>query len=308
MRRRLWWHMCVPESRSAEDHGIHPLNLDRASDTSLPLNLDDSDLCSDMQSLPSSKQKWTEMTFALIKAEMTQMFQKITHTVSGSQETASAIESKHKLVQNHINHLETTYLKHCDENVPMQRVTVLSTRLVTAKMKFMIQQQLHQVSSGGEKQIYSEELLDAACNILEMHLMMQSDELIQGFSWYFRTFTQYHSLTYVLRHLCVIPTGPRVTRAWRLVECSFQTVDYSDIPYASGSKWTILRLLRGKAAQAQQTRREDSLIQDSCGAKNPLADMNSSISTSDLIMDTVIDPWYGSGSDLTDWDFWTWGS
>jgi hypothetical protein len=230
------------------------------------------------------------MTFALIKAEMSQKFHQIGQMPRGANDIAAIIESRRKIIEDYTNHVEDSYLKYCDENIPIQRVTVISARLVIEKMKFLVQQQAHQHSVAEQRPIYTAELLTIACSILEMSLTLQSDDLLMGFSWYCRTFTQYHLLTYVLGHLCAMPDGPDVERAWNVVESSFRIIDNSDIPHESGSKWTILRLLKGKAILVRQSNIEiNSLSLDSMEIPQDI--LNGSCSVSDSAVHDIVGPW-----------------
>jgi hypothetical protein len=55
MRRRLWWQICILDSRASEDHGCDPTITEQSFDTQMPLNVDDIDLCPSMASFPEPK-------------------------------------------------------------------------------------------------------------------------------------------------------------------------------------------------------------------------------------------------------------
>ena len=77
MRRRLWWQICILDARASEDHGCDPTINDQLFDTKMPLNVNDEDLVPEMPELPESKIGCTEMTFGLIRFEITSTLKKI---------------------------------------------------------------------------------------------------------------------------------------------------------------------------------------------------------------------------------------
>jgi Fungal specific transcription factor domain len=62
IRRRLWWHTIMLDSRMGEDLSFDPRIYDMMADTKLPRNLNDSDLTLDMTELPESRVGCTDMT------------------------------------------------------------------------------------------------------------------------------------------------------------------------------------------------------------------------------------------------------
>jgi hypothetical protein len=62
IRRRLWWHTIMLDTRVFEDRSFDPRIYDIMGDTKLPRNLNDSDLTMDMKELPESKVGCTDMT------------------------------------------------------------------------------------------------------------------------------------------------------------------------------------------------------------------------------------------------------
>ncbi|KAF5855180.1 hypothetical protein ETB97_009757 [Aspergillus alliaceus] len=289
MRRRLWWSLYVLEARSPENHGIVLDALDHLSDACLPLNANDSDLAPDMQTLPCPRVGWTEMSFTILKAEISQIFRKIS-------EPALTSVSGQNIFEYHAYRLEESYLKCCDDNIPVQRVTALATRTIIAKMQFIMKRRSCCRGSGLR---YTEELLNEACNILEISLSIYSDDLMKGFYWYAKTYTQYNVLTYVLGHLCALPQGPSINRAWKAVDESFQLVDSSDIPHEFGSKWTILRLLRGKALQLRQPARGTDFLPLDSTSNLP----GDSLEDPTISRDAILEPWaLDSCTDILDWN------
>jgi hypothetical protein len=135
MQRRLWWYMFAIDRRAAEDHGIALSNSNGSSDTRSQLNLDNSELTPNMQELPVEKAKWTEMTFALTMIETGQGPQRLYQTLAASFNTAPSESSRDKILNGLLTRLDE-YVRHCDPNIPIQKVTLLCARLMVAQLDF----------------------------------------------------------------------------------------------------------------------------------------------------------------------------
>lgn len=73
LRRRLWWQIVILDSRASDHQGFGPISYHAASDTRLPLNVDDADLWPDMKDPPAPRPEDapTDMTFLLVRCEAT---------------------------------------------------------------------------------------------------------------------------------------------------------------------------------------------------------------------------------------------
>ena len=257
MRRRLWWHLWAKDIRASEDHGITVSSHDFSGEIDFPLNVDDNELDPAMSELPPSKSKWAEMTYPLIVMKANHALQELSSTSNESNEP-----TRREAVRRLTAHIEE-YSRNCNPNIPIQRATMLFTRIILRKLDFVSHQQLmnqSQSQTGSKpedrKALATEEHLVSACEILESNLQIRSDDLLRGFRWAFEAYPQYHLLLYVLWHLCVKPSGPNVGRAWYAVEASFgrgSTNAERDTITVTGPKLAILEMMRKKAMQFRQT-------------------------------------------------------
>ena len=71
MRRRLWWHLVIPDSRAAENHGLQPPGTDQFGDVQMPSNLNDNDLSPCQRELTALRKQWTVNTFSLLRMHIT---------------------------------------------------------------------------------------------------------------------------------------------------------------------------------------------------------------------------------------------
>ncbi|KAH8822092.1 fungal-specific transcription factor domain-containing protein [Xylogone sp. PMI_703] len=249
MRRRLWYRIYYWDVRAAEDLGISLIEIDTSSDAAFPLNVNDSQISPDMKSLPASETGWTDMTLALIKIETACMVQRVIQGAASSLIPMPSHYSRADILREHISRLENAYMAHCDENIPIQRATLASGKLVIEKLKFLLrhQQSLDEAESHSST-IVNEESLEIACTILEGNLQVLSDELLRGYRWYLGAYVQYHILTYVLWHLCIKPDSPNYIRALRAVDDTLQC-DYRP---NSSTRWKMLLQLRAKAIRQRE--------------------------------------------------------
>ena len=99
MRRRLWWQVCLLDTRASEDHGCDPTITEQSFDTEMPLNIKDIDLWPSMQNFPAERQGCTDMTFCLIRFEVSNTFRRINYVPPGSKrrlDDATSLQEKEK--------------------------------------------------------------------------------------------------------------------------------------------------------------------------------------------------------------------
>ncbi|KAE8140518.1 hypothetical protein BDV38DRAFT_290236 [Aspergillus pseudotamarii] len=247
LRRRLWWYITTAEKRVAEDHGLVG-GFETISNTKLPLNLDDSDLSPQLETPPVPKESWTEMTMFLITAEASKIFARIHRVSLQSQHGRDVHDESRKLVADLDARLSKTYLRYCDQNVPIQKATFLLGRILLCKAKALVHiQSLNGLSAEQSANHIDEETLSYACEGLECWSEMLTDEVLKSYSWLSSTFTPYHFLTYALWHLCICPKTPGVERAWNAIHTCFDLTERNAGWREPDPHWAVLCRLRQKA-------------------------------------------------------------
>ncbi|KAJ9138922.1 Fungal transcriptional regulatory protein, N-terminal [Pleurostoma richardsiae] len=247
IRRRLWWQIRGFDARVAEDHGLSTGGFDGFCDTKLPLNVDDRDLCPDLESVPSTKSRWTEMTMFLVTVEMNQSMQQISRTAVAILDGRDKMTDLEQLLESTKERMERQYLQYCDPNIPIQKAALLLGRATIGKLEVFVHQQHRRGLSAEESAARAtEKTLTLACNAIETGIELKTDEMLSNFQWLFSTFIQYHLLTYTLWHLCVRPEVASADRAWDIVNKSFSLIENPGWP-SPGSKWNMLCKLRDKA-------------------------------------------------------------
>ena len=262
LRLRLWWHLCLLDSRAPEDHGfeltVDILNRDHQR---LPLNLDDSQLCADMKELPVESQSWTEMSFFLVQVEAARLL----HPILGTRENAAAdvledVAAKRKMIEDHSKWLHKTYFSSSNTSHRLYSVAYQHYLTACKKIEFMLQlrEEIHHQKQKPRSDPVVHALAPAsfgsACDALAGSWTLLSGEVSRQFSWLFKTYTQWYALAYVLRCLCTTPASPHSDRAWALVDDIFSSIGQLNEPSgevtvgsSSDGIWASLLQLRDKA-------------------------------------------------------------
>ncbi|KAJ4324268.1 hypothetical protein N0V84_003971 [Fusarium piperis] len=292
LRLRLWWHLCVLDSRAPEDHGFTNTieNLDQG--LRLPLNVDDAQLYPAMRSLPPDSEKWTEMTFSLVQLEAARVIHRILIAKPRNDfETGENIEAKRAVLEQHNKWIESRFLA-LPPASNLHNAAGAHYYTACAKIEFMLQvrQELHlsryKEAPGAMFRGLGERPFAAACRTLERSWSLASGQISMEHTWIFKTYTQWYALAYVLRYLCAFPSVPETEAAWVLVNRVFSSIPYAQSGQLAresntgrNSIWKCLESLRCQALNARTAARgspvpepsapnnsQDSTVEDGAGA------------------------------------------
>lgn len=268
MRLRLWWHLCVLDSRAPEDQGFQPTVDVMNRGLRLPLNVNDNQICPDMTDFPVESEGWTEMSFFLIQTESCRLL----HPILDTQEQNSAdalldITAKRKIMQEHGKYLSAKYgiSFGTETSIDMTRIAIQHITTARKKMEFVLQlrEEISIENSKGAQDDVTPDVLKPsfklACDGLESNYVLLKEGLASRFKWFFNMYTQWYALAYVLRCLCSSPYGFETERAWALVEELFPRgmsfYDHSagiHDEYGHNTIWRCLNMLRYKALSLRQ--------------------------------------------------------
>ena len=261
MRRRLWWQVCILDTRASEDHGCDPTILEQAFDTKMPLNINDVDITPDMKEFPPERQGCTDISFCLIRFEVANTFRRINYIPPGPPRACQdhfanvTLQDKEKWITECHQRLEERYLKHCDMSVPLFWVTATVARLMMSKMWLMVyhpfQRQDGGVSLPNETK---EKLFITSLENIEYSILLETEARTMKWGWLFKTYMQWHALAFILSELCTRTSGELVERAWSAVEKTRDGrwgMQISEDTRA-GHLWRPLKKLYRKAREARQ--------------------------------------------------------
>ncbi|KAM5359534.1 hypothetical protein ACJZ2D_014390 [Fusarium nematophilum] len=293
VRRRLWWHLLGKDGRTAEDHGLNAAGNDIASSISLPLNIDDTDLCPEMDRLPPARLTWTPMTFSLIRIEFSLAWNTLMKAAASAEPPQE--ETRTTIINNMKSRL-SEHLRYCNSVVPLQRLALHISTFVTKKLEFVARQQwfiLHHPEVR-EPRVTDDDLTDAL-EVLELGTALAVDEDLFPYQWVAWAYPQYHVLLYVLSYLCTRPEGPMVDKAWATVEAQF---NHAKIP-ESTLNWKLLSALRSKAEALRQPQAMPSQLSEQL-EPIVLEDLTEDSSKKQVHPADCISPSAGSEPDFTE--------
>ncbi|KAF7157425.1 hypothetical protein CNMCM5623_001686 [Aspergillus felis] len=258
MRRRLWWHICLLDIRSAEEHGTDAQIHDRMYDTRLPLNINDDDITPDMQQPPEERVGFTEMTFCLVRCEITTALKRVSSMCPAglphSENAQRPADSCGKLIQEVNKRIEERYTRHCDMNVPVQWVCATVARLILAKLWLIVHHPMTRQSPATSNLTIAsrENLFVTSVEVAEFTRLLGQDQTTSKWSWLFVTNMQWHLIAFVLSELCVRPLSPLTDRAWEVVSSLYETWGHTT-KHRKGMLWRPLsRLMKRVAAFREQ--------------------------------------------------------
>ncbi|KAJ6119428.1 hypothetical protein N7523_003708 [Penicillium sp. IBT 18751x] len=273
MRRRLWWHICLMDVRSSEDHGTDPLIHDSMYDTRLPLNVNDDDIYPEMTDTPTEREGCTDVTFCLVRCEITCALRRANYSCPGSRAfkmmgAGPSIERCEKMIQIISSRVEERYIKHCNMDIPIQWASATVARLILAKLWLIVHHPMTRKDRiTNVSQATRESLFLTAIEVLEFGRLLESDPRTAKWGWLFRTNMQWHGVAFVLSEVCVRPICPVTDRAWNAINSLYS--DWTLQPtHKRGMLWRPLAALMKRAAATRSKQQEE--LQNKFGP-NPIA-------------------------------------
>ncbi|KAJ5278918.1 hypothetical protein N7478_004290 [Penicillium angulare] len=265
MRRRLWWHICLMDIRSSEDHGTDPLIHESMYDARVPLNVNDDDIYPEMTEAPVEKEGCTDMTFCLIRCEITSALRRANYTCPGSRfrmgESAPSTERCERMIEIISNRVEERYIKHCDMDIPIHWAAATVGRLILAKLWLIVHHPMTRKDRATNvSQATRESLFLTAIEVLEFGRLLEADPKTAKWGWLFRTNMQWHGVAFILSEVCVRPICPITDRAWNAIKSMYSDWK-AQSTHKKGMLWRPLDALMKRAA-ATRAKQQQELRQD----------------------------------------------
>ena len=257
IRRRIWWHICLLDARSSEDHGCEPIVHDAVFDTRMPLNVNDSDLLPNMTEFPEEKKEATEMTFCLVRCQVTRTVRRIGYVapgmrVPGRNQERPSPESRAILMGELQQLLEERYLRYCDPSVPIFLAAATVARLIIARMWLALHHPMSHkdpIPSGIRDRLFS-----ISVEVVELSTLLLTNPDLLKWNWYFKTHLQWHAVAFVLSEICSRPPSAECDRAWEYVTTVYERWETKDKERQGNLGRPISRLM-AKARQAREMQR-----------------------------------------------------
>ncbi|KAE8387993.1 hypothetical protein BDV23DRAFT_160092 [Aspergillus alliaceus] len=291
LRRRLWWQICIIDSRSSEYHCNEPIAQGFAMDTKPPLHINDVDLSPEMVEPPA--ERWdhaTDMTLSLIRCEAIQTAWKLglvkqkqprrpgSSNAPAADDSGEPAKKCRVLIQNLEASLRGKYLPICDTSVPFQLLSSAVARIILARFwlttQYSVASRENQAdnmknksrlfpgtpaSAGQLENNMRDDLFRTSIEILEVSGMLLTNRDIMKWTWYSTTHIQWGAMAFVLSELCARPQSPECDRAWDCVTTVYDgwkgSGDQED--ESRLALWRPIRRLMAKVRYVREIQRTD---------------------------------------------------
>lgn len=213
MRRRVWWALCMIDSRASGDQGTDLTILQENFDTRMPLNINDSDINIDTKVMPEERKGITDMTITAVSCGLVEVERKM---IARQKEGATSPETTSAIFEELFSRLDHTYLRYSNPNNDITYwVGVMIARLVAAKMTLVlylptIMSAPRDLSSNHQR----DKLLVAAIEVAEYNHTLNSEDKCKHWRWVFQTYTHMYAIVYLLLSATQRPWSPLLERAW----------------------------------------------------------------------------------------------
>ena len=256
-RRRLWLQLYTLDVRSSEDFGCNPTISEGLFDTKRPLNINDTELNVCAISYPHESEGCTEMTFSLMRYEVTSI---VFHNFQGSgsrywNHYSSTVKMKNSLIDQCEERIKARYLHARQQDSPFLRMctTLFKTIITKARLSLYYPTSLvdNTALQSGE---LAETLFLSRIEIIENVSFLLFDASTEKFRWMFRTYMQWNTLAAVLDGLCRQPWSPLLERAWKAIDGFVLGWNQAGVPIQNVVSWKPIKKLMERANRRRQER------------------------------------------------------
>ena len=218
MRRRLWWQICLIDSRS-EDLQVSAFKLwEEMFDTQMPVNTDDVNLDPGMSASPISTERWTEMTVFLIRCEVWKLSRRLLFIADVITDLPTVTDDRFELLQQCQATIENTYLKHLDPSQPIHAFVATMTRLFLTKVSLILhtkEQSARATQPLPADSSQSDKLFMSSLLITEYTYSLQNEPSWSDWRWQIQgRQPPWRALHVVLAQLCTRNWDSTCDRAW----------------------------------------------------------------------------------------------
>jgi hypothetical protein len=209
MRRRLWWALVIFDSRVSEvlDYKTPRLVLFPTWDCRAPLNVDDSELQSEMKNPPANHQRPTEAFFAVVHCEL---FDLVRRSVEGGE------------LVNLEKTIEDKYLTLCDPDNSLQIMTTWTARSYLAKNHLLEHYSRISRSPVEQTNVQRNTAFSHALSMLECDTKLMSFPSTKRYHWLTCVNFPFFAYVHILQDLKERPLQARAEEAWDAMSNNYE--------------------------------------------------------------------------------------
>ena len=225
MRRRLWWQICLIDSRVSELSGAGTSVLSNVFDTKLPLNVNDSDLNPDMTELPIEHTTASEMTFCLARYQIADFLRTanaahffLDGQWSRKDKPPATAREKDEEIDEIERRLQQEYLRYCDQKIAFHYLTFIYVSSAILRMRLVAHHPRHYSDKGASmSQSEKDFLCSLSLRLIENDNLLHRNKSIDRFQWFVNTNFQFPAFVYLMSELRHRTRGELADRGWAAV-------------------------------------------------------------------------------------------
>ncbi|KAJ5133832.1 hypothetical protein N7526_005197, partial [Penicillium atrosanguineum] len=230
MARRLWWSFKLFDTRIGELADYRNVALAPAWDCKTPLNVNDSDLRSEMKRPPLVMNTSSEALFVVVRSELREFvrhakFHFDFHTPSFAS-GASDAQQRFNPEDSELNALESMiedkYLKFCNAENPLHFMTIWTTRSYIAKCRLVEHYSRILESSSEQTERQRDFAVFYAMEMLEGDTKIMTSPLTKGYIWHLNFHFPLPAYIHMLQDFRRRPTHGQAEKAWEAMSDNFE--------------------------------------------------------------------------------------
>lgn len=224
LRRRLWWHICGLESRTAEEGVARTTSITERSSVQLPANLNDVDLDPRGTKPPLPREGVTETTFVRLRWEVMHMVRRIwlakkEKGFDGQTRSAEKVLAEQReIFEQTRSRLDRDYSQHMHKTRPFDWMCLCFLEGMLTKTKLLIDSPLGPVPRKDMSHEERMHLLQSSVTVISLTHMIAVESCVEQWHWFFRDYVQWHSLAIVVAELGRSTNKQFTTVAWAVLD------------------------------------------------------------------------------------------
>ena len=225
MGRRLWWALVLFDARIGELSELKTSTLNPTWDCKPPTNINDSELWEEMKEPPVSHGKPTESVFAVVRAEMSDFVRNSPFYLEFLNPVLKNLAREvpdDRSVATMERKLDDRYFKYCDENNPLQLMTVMAVRTQISKCHLLEGYAKFLDSSTPPTEAESDKLVAQAIRMLASDTKAISSPLTSGFIWILRLYFPFPAYIHIMHDLKKRPFKRHADQAWEAMNANYE--------------------------------------------------------------------------------------
>ncbi|KAI0971062.1 hypothetical protein F4678DRAFT_91371 [Xylaria arbuscula] len=221
IRRRVWYHICLLDSRVGDCQVSIVGITENLFDTKPPSNLNDTDIKPDMAALPVASEGYTDSTLCVLRCKMWHFARKFRSSMSTEPSSDAASTARRFTMLAEIRKIIAEDLKQY-LNAKENRFHLLIQTIIVLELS-LFDHMIH-VANGfksSDEQYESRKAFALAVASLQHVSQLAEQPSSAQWGWYLYSSIQWHTMSTLLVHLSTSPWGPMAEMAWGLAKMAF---------------------------------------------------------------------------------------